>query len=258
MAIDREQAARIAELAREITTGLETPFEKAEAITDYLRSEISYTGQRPAEYTFVIMAAALREGWTGPVFIQGDHFQVNAKKYAVDAAGEVGNVKQLALEAIAAGFYNIDIDTSTLVDLSQGTLADQQRLNYEVGVDITRHVRALEPAGVTISLGGEIGEVGTENSTVPELRAFMDGYRNTLAAQAPVAAAPRGRGWWARGSPAAARRASPRPPAGRRRTRWATSGPRGCRRLGCSRSAAPHRAPPRRRARSRPSRPASR
>ena len=87
--------------------------------------------------------------------------------------------------AIAAGFYNIDIDTSTLVDLSQGTLADQQRLNYEVGVDITRHVRALEPAGVTISLGGEIGEVGTENSTVPELRAFMDGYRNTLAAQAP-------------------------------------------------------------------------
>jgi len=38
---------------------------------------------------------------------------------------------------------------------------------------------------VDISLGGEIGEVGTENSTVPELRAFMDGYNSTLAAQAP-------------------------------------------------------------------------
>ena len=31
-----------------------------------------------------MLAAALREGFRGPVFIQGDHFQVNAKKYAVD------------------------------------------------------------------------------------------------------------------------------------------------------------------------------
>ena len=47
-------------------------------------------------------------------------------------------VKQLAREAIAAGFYNIDVDTSTLVDLSKPTLAEQQRLNYEECVDITR------------------------------------------------------------------------------------------------------------------------
>jgi hypothetical protein len=29
-----------------------------------------------------MIAAALREGCKGPVFLQGDHFQVNAKKYA--------------------------------------------------------------------------------------------------------------------------------------------------------------------------------
>ncbi|MFI5233624.1 MAG: class II fructose-bisphosphate aldolase [Gemmatimonadales bacterium] len=154
-------------------------------ILEIARSEIAYTDQRPAEYVAVMIAAALREGFRGPLFIQGDHFQVNAKKYAVDAAAEVGNVKHLATEAIHAGFFNIDIDTSTLVDLSKGSLDDQQRLNYEVGVDITRHVRSLQPKGVDISLGGEIGEVGTENSTVPELRAYMDGYNRTLAAQAP-------------------------------------------------------------------------
>jgi hypothetical protein len=132
-----------------------------------------------------MLAAALREGFRGPVFIQGDHFQVNAKKYAADAAAEVNGVKQLASEAVAAGFFNIDIDTSTLVDLKYDTLDAQQRLNYEVGVDISRCVRALEPTGVTISLGGEIGEVGTSNSTVPELRAFMSGYNRTLAAAAP-------------------------------------------------------------------------
>ncbi len=156
-------------------------------ILEIARSEIAYTDQRPAEYVAVMIAAALREGFRGPLFIQGDHFQVNAKKFAADAAAEVGNVKHLATEAVHAGFFNIDIDTSTLVDLSKATLDEQQRLNYEVGVDITRHVRSLQPAGVDISLGGEIGEVGTENSTVPELRAFMDGYNRTLAAQAPGA-----------------------------------------------------------------------
>jgi fructose/tagatose bisphosphate aldolase len=154
-------------------------------ILEIARSEIAYTDQRPAEYVTVMLAAAMREGFRGPVFIQGDHFQVNAKKYKVDAAAEVDAVEQLAREAIAAGFYNIDIDTSTLVDLSHATLAEQQRLNYEVGAELTRFVRGLEPAGVTISVGGEIGEVGTENSTVPELRAYMDGYNRTLAERAP-------------------------------------------------------------------------
>ena len=154
-------------------------------LLEIARSEIVYTDQRPAEYVAVMLAAALREGFRGPVFIQGDHFQVNAKKYAADAKAEVSAVKALATEAIEAGFYNVDIDTSTLVDLRHATLEEQQRLNYEVGVEITRHVRALEPRGVTISLGGEIGEVGTANSTVPELQAFMTGYNRTLASQAP-------------------------------------------------------------------------
>ena len=149
-------------------------------ILEIARSEIGYTEQRPAEYVSVLIAAALREGFRGPVFIQGDHFQVNAKKWKADPKTEVDAVKMLVKEAVAAGFYNIDIDTSTLVDLSQKTLDEQQRPNYEVGIDILKAVRAAEPKGVTISAGGEIGEVGTENSTEPELRAFMDGFNRML------------------------------------------------------------------------------
>jgi fructose/tagatose bisphosphate aldolase len=149
-------------------------------ILEIARSEIAYTEQRPAEYVAVILAAALREGFRGPVFIQGDHFQVNAKKFAVDPSGEVAAVKQLALEAISAGFYNIDVDTSTLVDITKPTLDDQQRLNYEQAVEITAYIREIEPDDVTISVGGEIGEVGGHNSNVHELRAFMDGYNRTL------------------------------------------------------------------------------
>ncbi|NUQ93921.1 MAG: aldolase [Gemmatimonadaceae bacterium] len=156
-------------------------------IFEIARSEIAYTEQRPTEYVAVILGAALREGFRGPVFIQGDHFQVNHKKYANDPKTEVDSVKQLVTEAVAAGFYNIDIDTSTLVDISKKTLDEQQRLNYEVGIDILQHVRAQQPEGVVISVGGEIGEVGTANSTVEELRAYMDGFERTRKKAAPDA-----------------------------------------------------------------------
>src|ERR1051326_5202909 len=53
-------------------------------ICEIARSEIGYTEQRPAEYVAVMTAAALREGFTGPLFIQGDHVQVNAKKRAAE------------------------------------------------------------------------------------------------------------------------------------------------------------------------------
>ena len=156
-------------------------------ILEIARSEIAYTDQRPSEYVAVMLAAALREGFRGPVFIQGDHFQVNAKKFAADPTGEVDAVKQLALEAVSAGFYNIDVDTSTLVDITLPTLDAQQQRNYETAAEIAAYVRSIEPSGVTISIGGEIGEVGTQNSTVPELRAFMNGFVQSLERRAPGA-----------------------------------------------------------------------
>ena len=150
-------------------------------ILEIARSEIGYTDQRPGEYVAVMMAAAIKEGWTGPLFVQGDHFQVNAKKYAADAQAEVRAVKDIIREGLHAGFFNIDIDTSTLVDLSKGSLDEQQHLNYTLSAELTAYVRKHEPPGVTVSIGGEIGEVGTENSTPEELRAYMDGYRRALA-----------------------------------------------------------------------------
>ena len=149
-------------------------------IFEIARSEIGYTSQRPAEYAASVLAAAIKEGHRGPVFIQGDHFQVNHKKYLANPEGEVNAVKDLTAEAIAAGFLNIDIDTSTLVDISRPTVPEQQAENTLRCAELTAHIRGLQPKGVTISIGGEIGEVGGKNSTEVELRAFMDGYRADL------------------------------------------------------------------------------
>jgi fructose/tagatose bisphosphate aldolase len=149
-------------------------------VFEIARSEIGYTDQRPGEYAAVMIGAAMREGWEGPVFIQGDHFQTNPKKMEADPDREIGAIEALIEEAIAATFYQIDIDTSTLVDLSKQTLEEQQAVNSKLTARFTKFIRAREPEGMPISIGGEIGEVGKANSTPDELRAYMNGYLREL------------------------------------------------------------------------------
>jgi fructose/tagatose bisphosphate aldolase len=153
-------------------------------IFEIARSEIGYTEQRPHEYAAIVIAAALREGFSGPLFIQGDHVQTNAKKYnSPEREKELGALRALIKEEMAAGFYNIDIDTSTLVDLSKATLDEQQEVNVTLAADFATFIRTHQPTGVTVSVGGEIGEVGGKNSDVHELHAYMDGFNRTLKAR---------------------------------------------------------------------------
>jgi len=149
-------------------------------IFEIARSEIGYTGQRPGEYAACVLAAAIREGFEGPVFLQGDHYQVSQSKYSSEPEKELSAIKEMIRESVAAGFLNIDIDASTLVDLSKKTLDEQQEKNCLVTAEMTKFMRSIEPKGVTISVGGEIGEVGKKNSTVEDLRTFMSGYLRML------------------------------------------------------------------------------
>jgi len=156
-------------------------------IFEIAKSEMGYCEQRPAEFVTGVLAGAIKEGYEGPVYIQGDHFQVNLKKYNEDPVKEMAGVKDLIEEALAAGYYNIDIDTSTLVDLDRKTIKEQQELNYSLGAELTAHIRKLQPEGIMVSVGGEIGEVGGKNSNAEELEAYVDGYNETLAKLAPGA-----------------------------------------------------------------------
>lgn len=151
-------------------------------IFEIARSEIGYTKQRPIEYAAVVLAAAVKEGYTGPVFIQGDHFQLVRKNYLSDPTAETDYVRGLIKEAIDAEFYNIDIDSSTLVDLERPDTMEQQRPNFEKTAELATFIREIQPSGVDVSIGGEIGEIGGKNSTPEELRAYLDGFNNTFRA----------------------------------------------------------------------------
>src|SRR6187549_3744332 len=170
-----------------------TVFETADAagvsavILELARSEQTYTFQRPIDYATSVLAGAIAAGWRGPVFIQGDHYQFNAKKYAADPEAMTEEIRRACRLAVDAGYRNIDIDSSTLVDLDKPDADAQQRENYHRAAELTALIRSLETDGVTMSVGGEIGEVGTQNSTVDELRAYLDGYRAELERRAPGA-----------------------------------------------------------------------
>jgi fructose/tagatose bisphosphate aldolase len=153
-------------------------------ILELARSEQTYTFQRPIDYATACLAGAIAAGWRGPVFLQGDHYQFNAKKYAADPEAMTEEIRRACRLAIDAGYRNIDIDASTLVDLSLAGEDEQQRANYERTAELGALIRSLEPDGVTVSVGGEIGEVGKSNSTEAELRAYLDGLRRELASRA--------------------------------------------------------------------------
>jgi len=149
-------------------------------IFEIAKSEIGYTYQRPQEYTAMILLAAIREGYRGPVFIQGDHFQLNPERYTKAPNLELDSLKKLIIEAINASYYNIDIDSSTLVDLTKADVCEQQKINCEACAILTRFIRENQPKGITMSIGGEIGEVGSNNSTPEELNAFMQCYAGQI------------------------------------------------------------------------------
>src|SRR4051795_2114547 len=145
-------------------------------IFELARSEMGYTEQTCEEYATVVTAASIREGLVGPIFIQGDHYQANAGRYKTDPEKEIEGLRTLIRDAISAGYGNIDIDTSTLVTLEPEKLVDQQYHNFTRTAELATLIRQLEPPGVTISIGGEIGEVGKYNSTVEELTTYLDGF----------------------------------------------------------------------------------
>lgn len=155
----------------------------AAMIFEIARSEMGYTDQKPTEYASSVLAAAIGEGYSGPVFIQGDHFQISSKKYAADGALEIRLLKDLIVEAIKAGFFNIDIDSSTLVDLTKTEVDDQQKLNIELTSLFTKFIREEQPANINISVGGEIGEVGGHNSNPEELHAYLNGFKKATKDQ---------------------------------------------------------------------------
>ena len=65
--------------------------------------------------------------------------------------------------------------------------ARKDRLFHQHDEQHKKNFLELEHAGITISVGGEIGEVGKENSNEQELHAYLDNFNELLEKEKPGA-----------------------------------------------------------------------
>jgi fructose/tagatose bisphosphate aldolase len=151
-------------------------------IFEIARIELVWGGMTLAEYSACILAAAIKENYTGPIFLQGDHFQISTSQ---PLEREKNRIKHLISEAIDSGFYNIDIDTSTMVDLSKPSIDEQQKQNALLSAELAIFTRRNQPKNVAISIGGEIGEVGGHVSTIEELHSYLEQFNIAFSNDCP-------------------------------------------------------------------------
>lgn len=128
-------------------------------------SESTGCDQTFEEYAAMTMAAAFKEGYRGPVFMQGDHF-------SVDDLSDAEPLKDLALQVIESGFYQIDIDGSHQYNSQAEQLTEFHAPNAQVTSQLIMAMRQKQPRGIHLTLGGEVGEIGGRNTSVEDLAAF--------------------------------------------------------------------------------------
>ena len=139
--------------------------EAAPVIFELAPVEAEIGDQSFDEYAAMVFAAAVREGYRGPVFLQADHVEVpSTGSAAVDVA------RRLCFAAVDAGFRQVDIDAAGLASGADSAL-ERQSVNAAVTAELATYVHGLDP---TVVVGGEVGEIGGVNTSVADLRAFLD------------------------------------------------------------------------------------
>lgn len=141
-------------------------------------SEAVVSEQTFAEYAALVLAAAAREGYRGPVFLQGDHFDI-------PASGDLTSTKALCQQAIQAGMYQIDVDGCHLFSADQTSLAAFHQPNAAATAKVIQFIRNLQPSGTEIVIGGEVGVIGGDNTTPDDLRAFLTAVQAALLPDIP-------------------------------------------------------------------------
>ena len=141
-------------------------------------SESSGCDQTFEEYAAMVMAAAFKEGYRGPIFLQGDHF-------SLENVEDLKNLEELAKQVIESGFYQIDIDGSHLFNEEAVELTGFHHPNAQITAQLIKSIRTQQPRDIHITLGGEVGEIGGRNTSVADLVAFHNELEQQLTNDTP-------------------------------------------------------------------------
>lgn len=142
-------------------------------------SEVGYTAQQKDEYAALVKAAYISLGITNrEIYLQADHYQFDPKKYAEDSTKEMQRIKDAVVKALENGVYNIDIDASKFETAdSKKSDRDNQAENARLTAEIFHFIRQYErehQLPCVVSIGGEVGEVGGENTKYRQVNAYLE------------------------------------------------------------------------------------
>lgn len=130
----------------------------------------------PLRYATAIIAAAIKEAYTGPLFLKSAAAQIVLEYYRDDRDAEMDRIRAHIDESLSAGLFNIDIDTSPLYDPSRATYVEQQLRCASEAAELASFTRNSEAHGLIAAVGVEIEDFGDPERTVHQLRGFMDGF----------------------------------------------------------------------------------
>lgn len=161
-------------------------------IFEIAKSEAGYTGQSYPRFVALAKLGYLMAGAENTnVYLQADHCQVGKdafwKQLDDDQSAGITDTKELLNKnkavqdsvklirsALEAGILNIDIDASVLERL-EGTPEQKQEWNGKVTAYLVAKIREMEAELKlpTVSIGGEVGEIGAQNTTRADVEAYL-------------------------------------------------------------------------------------
>jgi fructose/tagatose bisphosphate aldolase len=146
--------------------------------------EFAFTEQSPSEFASCVLAAAIKEGHVGPVFLQVDRLsgdEASMREHELDIA------KSFIDESINAGFYNFILEATRLFEPDRPTESEQLRACVDATALLGAYIRECQPAGVTICLGGEVPRLVEDNFQAELARAYMDEFLTAVRTRQPQA-----------------------------------------------------------------------
>lgn len=143
-------------------------------------SSMESENQSPGEFSATIFAAAIREEYQGPIFIQAHHIQVNTESFQRAPDKEIQKLKNLIIESIATGIYNLWINGFSISHSPQTRQVKTQNPSSQLLAVATDIIRLHEPKNLDISIGGGVKVSGDSKTFEKDIISFLDEYRENL------------------------------------------------------------------------------
>ena len=125
-------------------------------------------------YITKILAAAIMEDYSGPIFLQTDNIYFDPLSFENDRDNLLDRLKKITQNAIKSGIYNLNLNASELIDPDKSVTSEKMLMNLKMVAMVTNlWVRNYQPNGITVSVSGKLGKLAVDFIQKDELKDYL-------------------------------------------------------------------------------------